>query len=674
MRNLTLGGLSVWLVDERPNWSRGVSASFSIPQRADRGLTAREDRQALATDVRAKLSYQCVVRFADLPALRKALQNLQDGVVAMPFWPAIHEAPEADAAEFEAAYWYILTWDQVGTAYTDAGLPAIPTDARYCPVLLGHFTSPPDITLRDSETALVSFEFQEDHATSYLRPYFASAPWTAHTVNGVSVRAMDRASLWTRPPRSGSSGVDVERRQLGEGRERADAYYSQSPQRPLEYEITHSSQLEWAALLWLYRETAGGAHAMLVPDWFRSCTLTSDEAAGATTLHVSAGDAASLNGHAWLGLFDWHGMSVVQVTGHTPPLPLAVPLARAHQASETLVSCLILCRWAGTEIELDLDAPHVATSRIRLREVVEYSTPVGETLGTTLGFTGRTAFLYEFTVQTAAPVTIRFTDFERSLSDGTNTWSAAPIEHGDIGDGLNLDKSSTRIRTRWFAGNPLQAFLPFTLEAPLTIIIREAAVSDTDTVSLGSATVWFRGEVERVSMDGPFLEAACVAALAGSAVRGPNLFDRRIPRIIYQSGCNHTVFDAGCGLDRGTYSAVRAVNGAASGATTLYVDGFTPATPAAHYFAGGLLEFSGGTRYIADSTTADGTGTVTLTLGTPVTLADNASVTLSPGCDGRITTCHGTFANRARFGGFPFIPAGNPTMVHARSDAGTGKK
>ena len=674
MRQITLDGLAVWLVDERPNWKDGVSASFRLPQRSDRGLTAREERKALATDVRTRLSYRSVLRHSALPLLRKALQNLQDGVVAMPFWPAMRATTAPGAADFEAAYWFEIAWDGTGTAYPDAGLPTIPSTSLYCPLLLGHFSSPPDIELLDAETALVSVEFEEDHETSFIRPVFGSSPWPSETVNGISVPVLSRASVWRRRPRSGSSGVEVERKQIGEGRSQASSYYAQSPVRPLEYEVISVDQRQWAALLWLYRATAGGAKAMLVPDWFRSCTLTQDEASGATTLHVTTDDAAALNGHPWLGLFDPIGLTVVRVNSHTPPLPLAVGLPRAHYAQSTLVVCMILCRWSGSELEVELETPQQAMSRIRLREVVEYSTPVGEVLGETLGFTGRTAYLYEFTVKTSPEVITRFTDFERALDDGSNAWNPALIEHGDIGDALNLDKSTTRLKTRWFNGNPLQAFLPFSLEAGLTVVIREVQVADDDTVNLSAATTWFRGEVESVSADGPFIEASCVAALTGSGVRGPNIFDRRIPRLLYQTGCNHTVFDAGCGLTRSAWDVAVLVKGAVSNQTEIEVDGLTPGTPAAHYFAGGLLEWVGGTRYIADNTTPDGTGAMTLTLGTPVTLADNDSITLYPGCDGRVETCHSTFNNRARFGGFPFIPVGNPSMVHARSDAQTGKK
>jgi hypothetical protein len=43
-----------------------------------------------------------------------------------------------------------------------------------------------------------------------------------------------------------------------------------------------------------------------------------------------------------------------------------------------------------------------------------------------------------------------------------------------------------------------------------------------------------------------------------------------------------------------------------------------------------------------------------------VNLADNNTVMVYPGCDGRIETCRDKFDNLIHFLGFPFIPDENP--------------
>jgi hypothetical protein len=49
-------------------------------------------------------------------------------------------------------------------------------------------------------------------------------------------------------------------------------------------------------------------------------------------------------------------------------------------------------------------------------------------------------------------------------------------------------------------------------------------------------------------------------------------------------------------------------------------------------------------------------------------------VSLYPGYDGQAATATNKFANYGNFGGFPFIPAGNPTVMRIVQPAGTGKK
>jgi hypothetical protein len=58
-------------------------------------------------------------------------------------------------------------------------------------------------------------------------------------------------------------------------------------------------------------------------------------------------------------------------------------------------------------------------------------------------------------------------------------------------------------------------------------------------------------------------------------------------------------------------------------------------------------------------------------------------VTLFPGCDGRWESCgahdyggnpDGKFNNRLNFGGHPYMPVGNPSLVKVSASVGGGKK
>jgi len=103
------------------------------------------------------------------------------------------------------------------------------------------------------------------------------------------------------------------------------------------------------------------------------------------------------------------------------------------------------------------------------------------------------------------------------------------------------------------------------------------------------------------------------------------------------------------------------------------------ATLNAHFFAAGYLAVThaGATQYrmIADSTASAG-GQITLALTSPLVTAPSAGdiVALYPGYDGQAETAINTFNNYANFGGFPFIPTGNPFVLRIPTNTGTGKK
>ena len=78
---------------------------------------------------------------------------------------------------------------------------------------------------------------------------------------------------------------------------------------------------------------------------------------------------------------------------------------------------------------------------------------------------------------------------------------------------------------------------------------------------------------------------------------------------------------------------------------------------------------------IADSTAVTA-GKITLTLTSPLTNAPSVgdAVAMYPGYDGQAQTAINTFNNYNKFGGFPFIPTGNPFVLKIVQPSGTGKK
>jgi hypothetical protein len=209
----------------------------------------------------------------------------------------------------------------------------------------------------------------------------------------------------------------------------------------------------------------------------------------------------------------------------------------------------------------------------------------------------------------------------------------------------------------------------------------------TPTVTVLSNAIVFVGEISRATVRGRIITARC---RTGGAV-----FDRQVPRFRMQTGCNHVLFDTGCGLVRTAWRFTATIADAGDPGFPFEfeledlqrVSGPTPAY-FEHWFAGGWAEFGSGAtwcrRPILRSSTVTG-GALTITLARdPLAFPEvGEEVSLFPGCDGRWETCgahhgdtnpQGKFNNRLNFGGHPYMPIGNPSLVKVSASVGGGKK
>ena len=199
--------------------------------------------------------------------------------------------------------------------------------------------------------------------------------------------------------------------------------------------------------------------------------------------------------------------------------------------------------------------------------------------------------------------------------------------------------------------------------------------------------VVFYGEIVRASIRGRRVSARCQS--------GGSIFERQVPRYRLQPGCNHTLFDVGCGLAKSDWKFTATVSGpgtvgypfefALSGLAR--VSGPTP-TFAEHWFAGGWAEFGTGPEWcrraiLCSSAVAGGAVTITLSKDPAPFPEAGDPVTLYPGCDGRWESCGpyhatdnpaGKFDNRLNFGGHPFMPIANPSLVKVSTAVAGGKK
>jgi hypothetical protein len=129
--------------------------------------------------------------------------------------------------------------------------------------------------------------------------------------------------------------------------------------------------------------------------------------------------------------------------------------------------------------------------------------------------------------------------------------------------------------------------------------------------------------------------------------------NRKQPHNLYQPGCIHTLYDAGCTLSKATFSTTGIAH---SGSTTTVIQ--TSLTDAAGRYDLGTLRITSGDLNGQMRTIKSYDGGGQFTLAYPLTAAPIAGVTVtaSLGCDKQRTTCNDTFNNLVNFGGTPYVP------------------
>ena len=392
----------------------------------------------------------------------------------------------------------------------------------------------------------------------------------------------------------------------------------------------------------------------------------------ATTLTVDNG--AALGTNAFILLND--GINRVPLTVNSVAAnvwTLAAAPGRAFNVGLTTIESLVLARFDLLKLTITFSSPILARAQINFKELPwETNAVAGETYGTTQGALPMTALLFTFTQTTPSGTTTwRLTNFERDLTNSGHTWTSAPIECGDITETATLERSTVSLKTRNFAGNPLALLIPFMLEWPLMLEISEADIAASAASNLRS---YFYGEVGNCDCEPPFLNAEC-ATLS-------SIFDRQIPRRLYQRNDNWNLFETANGLLAANWQWNAVVVSYDVNTAVLVVGTITSSNGApltAHYFAAGYLTVTTAgavqARMIGDNA-APAAGQMVVQLSAPLATAPSVGdvVNIFAGYDGTAATAISKFNNYSHFGGFPFMPVGNPSVLRISQPSGGGKK
>lgn len=130
------------------------------------------------------------------------------------------------------------------------------------------------------------------------------------------------------------------------------------------------------------------------------------------------------------------------------------------------------------------------------------------------------------------------------------------------------------------------------------------------------------------------------------------LLNTPLPRNLYQPPCGYSVYDTGCGLARATF----AVNSSAAAGSTRQVINCALAQASGYFTIGDIRWTSGQNLGVIRTVKSYTPGVINLAYPLPKNVSVGDTFSIAPGCDKRLTTCDGTFANKARFRATPFVP------------------
>lgn len=670
---ITFNASAAYLLDDMPNWDSAFQVEASLPNSYERGLTGKETRRPLGDTIRLKCKFTCLLTSMEaITNLRNSLQALGATQVVCPFWPAGFAAGGDPIVT--AAYYALFNDDNSFNSIQPAS--ALPFGNTAYPVMVGILSDNPTPEMLSGQHVQVDYEFADNGNYPLTMPAF-DPPNGLNAVGGAGLRPLfPFIPDWSTMPNSAGAEQDVDRRQIGAQRTLATAYYTQRGRRQVKQFFTLLNDDPFN-LLSFFAGMGGEQNNFWLGAALNEANLVDDLGSADTSMTVDDGAALGTNSFILLGDgINRVPLVVSSVEGNV--WNLASASGTAFTAGLTRIESLVLARFDTLKVQLKFMSPTVATAQVQFKELPwETNAVAGETYGTTMGALPVTATFFQFTMTTPSSTqTWYFTSYERNLSDGVNNWLSAPMEYDNITETADLKRNKTTLTSRNFAGNPLALLFPLQLEWPLMLQIFEGDVTPS-TSTVANLRCYFYGEVGEADIDPPFITAYCETL--------SHIFDRQVPRRLFQQPDNWALFETANGLLPANWlwnAVVVSYNAAACTLVVGTVTSTNDATVVAHWFAAGYLVITsatGGTqqvRVIADNT-ALAAGQITIYLSTALTTAPAAgdTVAMYPGYDGQASTAQTKFDNyQHNFGGFPFIPVGNPTVFQITQPSGNGKK
>jgi uncharacterized phage protein (TIGR02218 family) len=246
--------------------------------------------------------------------------------------------------------------------------------------------------------------------------------------------------------------------------------------------------------------------------------------------------------------------------------------------------------------------------------------------------------------------TYRYASSDIPVQYGGDIWSATGllINRDRVTSTLGLEVSSVKLSV--YATDTMTVeSLPFMTAAATGILdgalvqIDRAFLNDYNEV-IGAPVNNFTGMISQVEV------SRSVATMNVHSIT--ELLNIQLPRTVYQTTCQHTLYNSQCGVARYNYMQTCTVN-------TASLNTIVPVTltPPDGYFDLGAIVFTSGVLNGELRTVKSwASGVIKLVSPLPVAPQFGDEFAIYPGCDKTKATCASRFNNLDSFKGFPYVP------------------
>lgn len=239
------------------------------------------------------------------------------------------------------------------------------------------------------------------------------------------------------------------------------------------------------------------------------------------------------------------------------------------------------------------------------------------------------ADLYSFTL--VGGTVLRYTGYDVALVSGGNTFAPLPIKRGAIREQVGINVEQLVMDVFADATNLVNAtaFLTAAAQGALDgarLQLERVFMPTIGDTSLGTL-VRFLGRVSDIVVSRTKAQITVKSDM--------ELLNIQMPRNIYQPGCVHTLFDAGCTLVKANF----AVAGTASAGATASVVPCSLSQAAGYFDLGTVLFTSGANNGVLRSVKSYTPGNLVLARPLLAVPVNGDTLTATPGCDKLQSTC-----------------------------------